>query len=144
MEITTNISEVIESFAKKNEEIDKAIELATSRVAMLAVREMKNQIVGGHAPGTPRSEGKNIVAGRPSNVTGNLRRSIYSTTRRGFGGSYTAIVGPGAGYAYALEVTGVGKAQTRYPFVGPTATIMSESGRASSIYEDAMRRVFGK
>ena len=144
MEIKANIDDVISSLGEQNKDFDKAVQLATNRVAMLAVRTMKEQVIGAHKLGTPRSEGKNIVAGHPSNVTGNLRRSVTSTMTKGFFGQYIATVGPTAAYAYDLEVVGVGKNKTQYKIVEPTGNIMSSNNRAINIYKDAMRRALGK
>lgn len=144
MEIKVNIDEVITALGQQNKNFDNAVKLATNRVGMLAVRIMKEQVIGAHSLGTPRSSGKNIVAGHPSNVTGNLQRSVTNTVSQGFFGQYIATVGPIAAYAYDLEVAGVGKDKTQYKIVEPTGNIMSSNSRAVNIYMDAMRRALGK
>jgi hypothetical protein len=145
MNVDLDVSKAIKGLNILEIDLGKAVEFATKRVGMIAVAEMKKQIIGGHKPGTPRSTGRGIVPNRPSNVTGNLRRSIASTVTKGFGGRYTATVGPGAAYSYYLEVTGVGKSHRKYPFVEPTGKILeSDFGRLKAVYDDALTRAIRK
>lgn len=145
MDVTTDISKTMKALNGLHALADKAVKKATLTVAQETTRTMKKQIVGGHKLGTTRAEGKNIQAGKPSNVTGNLRRSIrYSVT--GFNGRYTAVVGAYQVYARALEFGNPRWASgARYPFVSPTAKIMSDGNKARKIYmtalEEALRKV---
>ena len=151
---------MLKHFEKKHVEIEKAVELATRRVSMLAVYEMKKQIKG-VTPREKRTRTRDTRRGSkgttywhyftrtdpgnpPHNRTGNLRRSIHATYKKGFAGSYSATVGPGAVYARALEVTGVGAAHKKYPFVEPTAKIMSTNGRAKAVYVEALTNALKK
>lgn len=155
MEFTSNINQVLKELEKSHVDVDKAIALATDRVAMLAVGQMKKQIRG-VAPREKRNRQRATSKGAkgssywhyftrtdpgnpPHNRTGNLRRSIHASSKKGFDGSYSAIVGPGAVYARALEVTGVGTSGKRYPFVEPTGIIMSKGNRVQEIYIRALR-----
>jgi hypothetical protein len=106
---------------------------------------MKEQIVGGHPVGTGRNAGSGIVAGKPSNMSGNLRRSIRSKTKQESFGNYTVVTGAYMVYARALEFGHPKWADgVRYPFVEPTAKILEENNRARDLYVKAMRRALTK
>jgi Bacteriophage HK97-gp10, putative tail-component len=140
-DVTVGVENTVHALSEMAKQADRAVLSATRKVANEATRTMKKQIVGGHKLGTPRSEGRNVVAGKPSNVTGNLRRSIRSTTK-GFNGRYTMVVGAYMVYARALEFGNPRwKSGVKYPFVAPTAKILSENNRARNIYTDELRRM---
>jgi len=140
-DVTVGVENTIHALSDIARKADKAVQSATRKVGQEATRTMKKQIVGGHKLGTPRSEGNNIVPGKPSNVTGNLRRSIRSTTK-GFNGRYTMVVGGYMVYARALEFGNPRwKSGVRYPFVAPTAKILFENNKARNIYTNELRRM---
>lgn len=141
MDVTTSITKTMEALTKISKQTDKAVLSATRKVGAEATRTMKKQIVGGHKLGTPRSAGENIVAGKPSNVTGNLRRSIRSSVQ-GFNGRYTMTVGAYMVYARALEFGHPRwRSGVKYPFVAPTAKILSENNKARDVYIKELHRV---
>lgn len=141
MGIEVNSKKTIEALFAMAQKTDKAVKTATQKVGSEASRTMKKQIVGGHKLGTPRSAGKGIVANKPSNVTGNLRRSIRSTTT-GFDGKYTMVTGAYMVYARSLEFGNPrSRSGSRYPFVEPTAKILSENNKARDIYIKELHRV---
>jgi hypothetical protein len=141
MGIETTTNKTIEALKAMAKKADTAVKTATRKVGSEASRTMKKQIVGGHKLGTPRSAGKNIVAGKPSRVTGNLSRSIRSTTT-GYNGKYTMVTGAYMVYARSLEFGNPrSKSGSRYPFVAPTAKILSENNKARDIYIKELHRV---
>jgi hypothetical protein len=135
MNVKVNVSDALKGLDAKNADFLRAINFATTQVGYEAVAVMKNQIQGAHKSGTPTPSAPNTP---PTNITGNLRRSITSTSRRGFGLTYIATVGPGMVYSRALEL-GMGKNNVKYPFVLPTAKIMINTGRARATYVSALR-----
>ena len=140
MNVNVNVSDAIKGLDIKNANFLTAVEFATTQVGLEAVSVMKSQIKGAHKRGTPTPSRPNTP---PTNITGNLRRSISSSTKRGFGLSYIATVGPGMIYSRALEL-GMGKNNVKYPFVLPTAKIMITGGRARAIYVNALRYAVSK
>lgn len=140
MEVKVNVRDALKGLDVKNVNALAAIEFATTQVGFEAVAVMKNQIQGAHKRGTPTPSKPNTP---PTNVTGNLRRSISSNVKRGFGLSYTATVGPTMIYSRALEM-GMGKSGVKYPFVLPTARIMLTTGRARATYVSALRYALSK
>jgi hypothetical protein len=140
MDVKVNVKDALKGLDVKNLNVLTAVEFATQQTGLDAVTVMKSLITGGHKMGTPTPSKPNSP---PTNVTGNLRRSISSSTKRGFGLSYIATVGPAMIYSRALEL-GMGNNNTKYPFVLPTAKIMLTTGRARATYVNALRYALSK
>ena len=140
MDVVVKVSDTIKGLDVVDANALKAIEFATTQVGEVARDSMKNLIKGGHKMGTPTPSRPNTP---PTNVTGKLRGSISTSVKRGFGNSYIATVGPGVHYARNLEL-GMGRYNTKYPFVAPTAKIMLSNGRARSVYVNALRYALSK
>ncbi len=83
----------------------------------------------GHIPGT--GPGPNVV-------TGNLRRSIFSRSKVGFGNSYVAEVGASMVYARAVEM-GVPewKSGVKYPYLVPAVESLKNSGNLNRTFTGA-------
>lgn len=136
MDVVANTGDTNNALAQMSAEMDNAIKFATTQVGQVAASQMQSLIVGRHKPGTPTPS---MPGEPPSNITGNLRRSIRSTVT-GFGGIYTATVGPYMVYARALEFGHPDwESGVKYPFVAPTATIMQANDRAKNIFVNAVR-----
>jgi hypothetical protein len=145
MDVDAHIDATVRALLHAQKEVDQAIKSASQAVGSLATRTMKQQIVGGHPVGKGRDSGSGIVAGKPSNMSGNLRRSIRSKTKQEGFGTYTVVTGAYQIYARALEFGHPRWANgVRYPFVAPTAKILLENNRARDLYVKAMRRALGK
>lgn len=140
MDVKINVRDALKGLDIKNADFEAAIESATEQTGLDAVAIMKSLIVGGHKKGTPTPSRPGQP---PTNVTGNLRQSISSNVKRGFGLSYIATVGPGMIYSRPLEL-GMGKNNVKYPFVAPTAKIMLTTGRARMTYVNALRYALSK
>jgi len=140
MEVKINIQDSLKGLDIKNAQFLDAIEFATAQTGLDAVTVMKSLITGRHKMGTPTPSKPGQP---PTNVTGNLRRSITSSVRRGFGASYIATVGPTMIYSRALEL-GMGKNNIKYPFVLPTGRLMLTTGRARATYVNALRYALSK
>jgi hypothetical protein len=141
MDISINATKALAAFNQMDNKVTDALEKATFEVGIVATSEMKKQIKGGHAAGTKTPS---PVGSPPTNITGNLRRQIRPVVQRGFKG-YSVMVGSFAAYARQLELGGGNwKAGVRYPFVEPTARIMSQGGRAQNIYRRALSDAINK
>jgi hypothetical protein len=140
MEVNIELGNTLKDLDVKNLNILTAIEFATTQTGLDAVTVMKSLITGAHKKGTPTPSSPGQP---PTNITGNLRRSISSSVKRGFGLSYIATVGPTMIYSRALEL-GMGDDNVKYPFVLPTATIMLTTGRARTTYVSALRYALSK
>ena len=142
MDVRADTQKTEKGILALNKKIENAVYFATREVAMVATAEMKKQIRGGHKAGTPTPSAPNTP---PTNITGNLRRSIRPVVKKGFGNQYTATVGAYMVYARALELGHPRwRSGLKYPFVEPTGRIMATNNRARNIYVNALRHVLGK
>lgn len=133
----TGVKAVINLLKKKQKAVDRRIEQAGKLAGATAVREIKLQIRGSHKRGTktPSKHGE-----PPTNISGDLRRSIkYNSKRKGFA-SYEVIAGPTMIYGRAVEL-GQSRwgAGVNYPYVKPAAKLLTENGKLLEIYERAVR-----
>ena len=141
MDVTTNAGDAMGALGKMQPDLDNAIRQATTYVGGIAATEMANLIKGRHPRGTKTPS---PVGSPPTNITGNLRRSINSRVT-GFNGKYTATVGANMVYARTLEFGGENWAEgVRYPFVAPTATLMTKNNQARNIFINYVRTVLFK
>jgi len=97
-----NLAQVLAGLDLTEKKVNDAARFAIGMAAAAVERQAKkNANTGthkrgqGHIPGT--GPGPNVV-------TGNLRRSIYSQTKIGFGSLYVAEVGASMVYARAVEM----------------------------------------
>jgi hypothetical protein len=132
----TNLSQFLAAFGKTQVEMNNAARFAIGMAAAEVERQAKkNANTGthkrgqGHIPGT--GPGPNVV-------TGNLRRSIYSQTKIGFGSSYVAEVGASMVYARAVELgLPEWKSGVKYPYLAPAAESLKQSGKLNRTFTGA-------
>jgi hypothetical protein len=139
MEIKVNVEKALAAFNVMDSKVTDAMDKATTEVGLTAATEMTRIVSqSGHPYGTPRPSPAPPDK-PPMKVTGNLSRQIRPVKQRGFKG-YSVMVGSFAGYARQLELGGGRwRSGVRYPFVEPTARIMSQGDRARNIYLNALR-----
>lgn len=120
----TNLSEVIQQLESMGKQADEAISYAV-HMAGLAVE----------------SQAKKNASGRPGpNVrTGNLRRSITtSSPKKGFSG-YSVDVSATMVYARAVELGHPRwKPGVKYPYLGPAARGLSSNGTLNRVFTTAL------
>ena len=137
-EFSKTIARAKKGLGTFNERADKAILNATRLMALEAERVAKEQIKGSHARGTPTPS---RIGHPPTNIGGDLRRSIKSdVSRKGFA-EYVAQIGPTVVYGRAVELGHPRwKNGTKYPFMAPTGKILRNSPRLRYIYTEALKR----
>lgn len=120
----TNLAQVLKQLEGKEQEAEEAVSYAV-HMAGLAVE----------------SQAKKNASGRPGpNVrTGNLRRSITtSSPKKGFSG-YTVDVSATMVYARAVELGHPRwKAGVKYPYLGPAARNLSDNGTLNRVFTMAL------
>jgi len=124
--VIRNLADVMAGFDGLEDKADFAAKYAISMAGMEVERQAKkNANTGTHKKGTPRIPG----GIGPNVITGNLRRSIFSTTRVGFG-SYIAEIGASMEYARQVELGGGSwKSGVKYPYIGPAVDTLKANGR---------------
>lgn len=131
-----NLSQFLASLNKTEADLNNAARFAIGMAAASVEREAKkNANTGTH----PRGQGHIPGTGPgPNVVTGNLRRSIYSQTKIGFGNSYIAEVGASMVYARAVEMgLPEWKSGVKYPYLAPAAETLKQSGKLNRTFTGA-------
>ena len=142
-DISVNVKNAVNALKAMNSNVDLAVKMATSRVAVEAESEIKKQIQPVFNDGHRRPDGRTTsakIGGPPMTRTGDLRASVgYSVTRKGFG-SYVAIVGPTVVYSRAVELGAPNwKQGVKYPYLAPAVRKLNQSNRIRDIYMSTMK-----
>jgi hypothetical protein len=131
-----NLAQVLAGLDLTEKKVNDAARFAIGMAAAAVERQAKkNANTGthkrgqGHIPGT--GPGPNVV-------TGNLRRSIYSQTKIGFGSLYVAEVGASMVYARAVEMgLPTWKSGVKYPYMVPAVESLKQSGQLNRTFTGA-------
>ncbi len=131
-----NLAEVLAGLNLTEKKVNDAARYAIGMAAASVERQAKkNANTGTH----PRGQGHIPGTGPgPNVVTGNLRRSIFSRSKVGFGNSYVAEVGASMVYARAVEM-GVPewKSGVKYPYLVPAVESLKNSGNLNRTFTGA-------
>lgn len=132
-----NVEKVIAALGKKATAIDRRVAVASRLVAAAAVREVKMQIQGSHKRGTPTPSQPGHP---PTNISGDLRRSIKSNVSRIGFATYKVEVGPTMIYGRAVELGNPNWGSgINYPYVAPAAKMLAKNRTLLEIYQRAVR-----
>lgn len=132
----TNLAQFLAAFNRTEADLNNAARFAIGMAAASVERQAKkNANTGTH----PRGQGHIPGTGPGPNVmTGNLRRSIYSQTKIGFGNAYVAEVGASMVYARAVEMgLPEWKSGVKYPYLAPAAESLKQSGKLNRTFTGA-------
>jgi hypothetical protein len=132
--VITNLDDVLRDLGHTAQQVDFAAKFAIGITGAAVERQAKlNANTGTHKVGEPRISG----GIGPNVVTGNLRRSIFSRTRIGFG-TYIAEVGATMEYARQVEQGGGRwKSGVKYPYIAPAAEKLRDNGTLSRTFAGA-------
>ena len=129
-----NLAQVLAGIEATEEQIDYAAKYAISMAGYEVERQAKKNANG---PTRKRIKGKlppRIPTVGPNTITGNLKRSIYSTTRIGFG-SYISEVGASMEYARVVELGGGNwPSGVKYPYLTPAVESLKNSGKLTRTF----------
>ena len=123
-----NLNQVLAGLTAYEGKLMVAAVYGLSQVAFAVEREAKNGWSPRHAPGTPTTATR---GGKPASISGNLRRSIHTQIKQGFG-NYEAEVGPSMIYSRRVEL------EYDYPYMRPAYVAMKP--RANNIFSAAVKR----
>ena len=119
----TNLQDVLNSFAKTEDTVELAVQYAITMAGLAVERQAKTNASG--RPG-------------PNVQTGNLRRSITTKARKGFGNTYEAEVSATMVYARAVEFGHPRwKPGVKYPYLGPAANTLKANGTLNRVFTGA-------
>jgi hypothetical protein len=131
-----NLAEVLAGLNLTEKKVNDAARYAIGMAAASVERQAKkNANTGTH----PRGQGHIPGTGPgPNVVTGNLRRSIFSRSKVGFGNSYVAEVGASMVYARAVEMgLPEWKSGVKYPYLVPAVESLKNSGNLNRTFTGA-------
>jgi hypothetical protein len=131
-----NLAEVLAGLNLTEKKVNDAARYAIGMAAASVERQAKkNANTGTH----PRGQGHIQGTGPGPNVmTGNLRRSIFSRTKVGFGNVYVAEVGASMIYARAVEMgLPEWKSGVKYPYLVPAVESLKQSGSLNRTFTGA-------
>lgn len=151
--VIKNLQDVLAAIDGAAEKIEQGAQLGIMRVGLAVERQAKLNFQGTRSYSkkvsknglpylviTPR---KHVGGSGPNTVTGNLKRSIKTTYRKGLG-VYTAEVGPTMIYARQVEKGG-GKwpAGVKYPYLEPAALMLLRNGTINRVFATAVKERLG-
>jgi hypothetical protein len=146
----TNLAEVLAGFDATENQIEIAAQYAIVITGLAVERQAKKNASTGTRsyvkrisrngnPWLKTTPPKHISGGGegPNVVTGNLRRSITTTAKYGFG-MYIAEVGASMVYARQVEQGGGNwKSGVKYPYLSPAAEKLSHDGTLTRTFTKA-------
>lgn len=137
-----NLNDVINGINAEGDQYEIAAGYALGIIALKIEREAKkNASTGTHKRGQPHIPG---TGPGPNVVSGDLRRSITTEIRKGFG-SYVATVGPTIEYARHVELGGgKWKNGVKYPYLAPALKSLQSSGTLNRLFQGALRSKLGR
>lgn len=128
----TNLADVLAGFEKTEQRIRIAAQVAIAYTGLAVERQAKiNASTGVHKRGTPRIAG---TGPGPNVITGNLRRSIGTKVKSGFGDRYLVEVSASMVYARAVEKGLPQWNGVKYPYLEPAATRLRDNGTLNRVF----------
>jgi len=132
--VIRNLPVVLAGLNATEKQMDFAAKYAISMAGYEVERQAKL-----NANGPTRKRIKGTLEPRkpsvgPNTITGNLKRSIFSTVRIGFG-TYIAEVGASMEYSRQVELGGGNwPSGVKYPFITPAVEKLRNSGKLSRTF----------
>ena len=140
--IIKNLAQVLAGLDLTEKKVSDAARFAIGMAAAEVERQAKkNANTGTHRSGVGHLPG---TGPGPNVMTGNLRRSIYSQTKVGFGSVYVAEVGASMVYARAVEMgLPSWKSGVKYPYMVPAVDSLKQSGQLNRTFTGAFAMYLG-
>ena len=152
--VIKNLNDVLAAIDGTAEKIAQGAQLGIMRVGLAVERQAKLNFQGTRSYEKRTSKSgrayivtsppKHVGGSGPNTVTGNLKRSIKTTYRVGFG-NYIAEIGPTMVYGRQVEKGG-GKwtSGVKYPYLEPAALSLLKNGTINRIFMTAVKEKLGK
>jgi hypothetical protein len=143
--IVRNLNEALASIEGIEDKLEKAAQLGVAMAGLRVERDAKINA----SNGSRTRRGNKIIPPKhigpsgsgPNVITGDLRRSISTRVRQGFG-TYIADVGPTVVYARAVELgSPIWKSGVKYPYLTPAADKLIRSGELQKIFIQRFNQV---
>jgi len=152
--IVKNLAEVLAAIDGTKTKIEQGAQLGIMRAGLAVERQAKMNFQGtrsyekrvskngrGYLVVTPP---KHQGGSGPNTVTGNLKRSIKTTYRVGFG-NYIAEIGPTMIYGRQVEKGGGNwRSGVKYPYLEPAALMLLKNGTINRVFMTAVKEKLGR
>jgi hypothetical protein len=152
--IIKNLSEVLAAVKGTTSKIEEGAQIGIMRAGLAVERQAKLNFQGTRSyqkkvskKGNPyivTTPPHHIGGSGPNTVTGNLKRSIKTSYRIGFG-SYIVEVGPTMIYARQVEKGGGNwRSGVKYPYLEPAALLLLRNGTINRVFMTAIKEKLGR
>jgi len=144
-----NLDDVLKDFKTTAQAIEQGVQIGILRAGLVVERQAVLNFQGtrSYEKRVSKKTGnawlritppRHIGGTGPNTVTGNLKRSIHTTTRTGFG-TYIAEVGASMVYARAVEQGLPQNPSVKYPYLEPAALMMIRNGTVQRVFVTAIK-----
>ncbi len=144
-----NLDDVLKDFKTTAQAIEQGVQIGILRAGLVIERQAVLNFQGtrSYEKRISKKTGKawlritpprHIGGTGPNTVTGNLKRSIHTTTRTGFG-TYIAEIGASMVYARAVEQGLPQNPSVKYPYLEPAALMMIRNGTVQRVFVTAIK-----
>lgn len=151
--IQVNANEAIAGMEKLDDKVNAAMMMAVLRAGTAIERRAVENFQGSRTyekrvskktgrPWLKITPSRHIGGPGPNTVTGNLKQSIRTTTRYGFG-TYIADVYSPLIYARAVEQGLPQNHNIKYPYLAPAAKTLMQNGQLGLIFARAIKEKLG-
>lgn len=139
--VVNNLSQLTHALTVEEQKLHAAVEQAITKAGLAVERQAKMNANTGTRQRVKTRNGYRVVPPThipgtgpgPNVVTGDLRRSINTEVRYGFG-TYIAVVGASMIYARAVEMGLPNWNGKKYPYLGPAVQTLQQNGMLQTIF----------
>ena len=147
--VIKNLKDIIDQIDGAEEKIDQGAQIGIMRAGLAIERQAKMNFQGtrSYERRVSKRTGnaylkitppKHQGGSNPNTVTGNLKRSIHTTFRKGFG-TYVSEVGASMIYARTLEQGLPQNPAIKYPYLEPAALMLIRNGTVDRVFMAAIK-----
>lgn len=147
--IVKNLKEVLAAVDASATEVEQGAQIGIMRAGLAVERQAKINFQGtrSYEKRVSKKTGRawlritpprHVGGSGPNTVTGNLKRSIHTTYRSGFG-VYIAEVGASMIYARTVEQGLPQKPSVKYPYLEPAALMLIRNGTINRVFVTAIK-----
>jgi hypothetical protein len=144
-----NLDDVLKDFKTTAQAIEQGVQIGILRAGLVIERQaiLNFQGTRSYEKRVSKKTGnawlritppRHVGGTGPNTVTGNLKRSIHTTTRTGFG-TYIAEVGASMVYARSVEQGLPQNPSVKYPYLEPAALMMIRNGTVQRVFVTAIK-----
>lgn len=151
--VEVNASDFLAGMEKFEDKVHDALSVAILRAGLAVERKavMNFQSTRSYEKRVSKRTGRpwlkitpprHVGGSGPNTVTGNLKRSIRTDVKYGFG-TYVAVVGASMIYARAVEQGLPQNPNVKYPYLAPAAKTLAQNGTLGRIFATAIKEKLG-